>query len=259
MCYVTKQPTDPAMSRELLHPQPGALRANCLRLEAPLRSRAVSSGDLNAWWRLGLAIVGPVATGLFRIRVVGAANVPADGPGVIASNHVSALDGPILAVVVARERRRMTRFVTGAEFFERPAYGWILRLFRQIPIRRGAGDDRALDQAIGTVRSGAVAGIFPEGRVGADPDGALQRGHTGVGRIALAAGAPVVPVAIWGTHDRWPRAGLRRHRPWRTDVVVAFGTPVEPDGSRDAVQLTAAVMDAIGQTLGTARRLRRNG
>ena len=226
----------------------------------PLPSAAMRGpGDLNVWWRLGIAVLGPVARALFRIRVVGAGHVPSDGAAIVASNHVSALDGPILAVVIARERRRMTRFVAGAEFFERPAYGWILRLFRQIPIRRGTGDDRALDEAVGTVRSGAVAGIFPEGRVNAAPDEGLQRGRTGIGRIARAAGAPMVPVAIWGTQHRWPRQGLRRNRPWRTTVAVAFGPPLTVDASDDAMELTARVMDAIDESLDRARNLRGDG
>jgi 1-acyl-sn-glycerol-3-phosphate acyltransferase len=213
-------------------------------------------GDLNVWWRLGLAVLGPVARALFRIRVVGAGHVPSEGAAIVASNHVSALDGPILAIVIGRERRRMTRFVTGAEFFERPAYGWILRLFRQIPIRRGTGDDRALDEAVGTVRSGAVAGIFPEGAVNANPGRGLQRGRTGVGRIARAADVPIVPVAIWGTQHRWPRQGLRWNRPWRTTVAVAFGPPLTADASDDAAGLTARVMDAIDESLDRARHLR---
>jgi 1-acyl-sn-glycerol-3-phosphate acyltransferase len=226
----------------------------------PLPSAAMRGpGDLNVWWRLGIAVLGPVARALFRIRVVGAGHVPSDSAAIVASNHVSALDGPILAVVIARERRRMTRFVTGAEFFERPAYGWILRLFRQIPIRRGTGDDRALDEAVGTVRSGAVAGIFPEGRVNAAPDDGLQRGRTGVGRIARAAEVPIVPVAIWGTQHRWPRQGLRWNRPWRTTVAVAFGPPLTVDASDDAAELAARVMDSIEDSLDRARHLRGDG
>jgi 1-acyl-sn-glycerol-3-phosphate acyltransferase len=229
-------------------------------LRCPLASAAMRGlGDLNVWWRLGLAVLGPVARALFRIRVVGAGHVPSEGAAIVASNHVSALDGPILAIVIARERRRMTRFVTGAEFFERPAYGWILRLFRQIPIRRGTGDDRALDEAVGTVRSGAVAGIFPEGRVNANPDDGLQRGRTGVGRIARAADVPVVPVAIWGTQHRWPRHGLRWNRPWQTTVAIAFGPPITVDASHDAAELTARVMDAIDESLARARHLRGGG
>jgi 1-acyl-sn-glycerol-3-phosphate acyltransferase len=220
-------------------------------------------GDLNVWWRIGLVIAGPVTSALFRIRVVGATHVPTSGPAVIASNHVSALDGPVLAVVIARSRGRMTRFVTGAEFFGRPAYGWVLRLFRQIPIRRGRGDEGALDDAIRTVRDGALAAIFPEGRVNPTPAGGLQRGRSGVARIALPAAAPVVPVAVWGTHDRWPRAGLRRTPPFRTRITVVFGPPLSDDGDatsyEDAAAFTKTVMQAIGRSLDDAREVHDDG
>jgi 1-acyl-sn-glycerol-3-phosphate acyltransferase len=220
-------------------------------------------GDLNVWWRIGLVIAGPLTSALFRIRVLGATHVPASGPAVIASNHVSALDGPVLAVLIARSRARMTRFVTGAEFFERPAYGWVLRLFRQIPIRRGEGDEGALDDAIRTVRGGALAAIFPEGRVNPIPAAGPQRGRSGVARIALAAGAPVVPVAVWGTHDRWPRAGLRRTRPFRTHITIVFGPPLFDDGDPNSYEGTAAftktVMQAIGRSLDDARGVHVDG
>jgi 1-acyl-sn-glycerol-3-phosphate acyltransferase len=218
------------------------------------------SGDLNGWWRLGLAFVGPAARALFRIRVTGIEHVPADGPAIVASNHVSALDGPVLAIVIGRDRRRMTRFITGAEFFAKPTFGWVLRLFRQIPIRRGGGDENALDDAIRTVRSGAIAGIFPEGRVNPAPDDGLQRGRSGVARIALLAGAPVVPVAIWGTQERWPRGGLRWGRPWRPRIAVVFGPPIVGDGSgashEDAGRFTAVVVKAIEEGLEQARAVR---
>jgi 1-acyl-sn-glycerol-3-phosphate acyltransferase len=215
-------------------------------------------GDLNGWWRFGLAVVGPLVRVLFRIRVAGTDQVPSTGPAIVAANHVSALDGVVLAVVVGRDARRMTRFLTGAEFFRKPQFGWALRLFRQIPIRRGTGDEGALDEAIKTVRSGALAGIFPEGRVNAEPDDGLQRGRTGVARIALAAQAPVVPVGIWGTQRRWPRAGLTSRRPWRPTVALAFGAPLTAEGDptvpKDTQRLTALVMHAIEEAVEEARR-----
>lgn len=215
-------------------------------------------GDLNGWWRFGLAVVGPLVRVVFRVRVTGAERVPADGPAVVAANHVSALDGVVLAVVVGRDVRRMTRFIVGAEFFRKPQFGWALRLFRQIPIRRGAGDEGALGEAIGTVRSGALAGIFPEGRLNPDPDGGLQRGKTGVARIALAAKAPVVPVGIWGTQERWPRAGLTWRRPWRRTVGLAFGAPLTGEGdpavTTETQRMTALVMEGIEKAVEEARR-----
>ena len=153
-------------------------------------------GDLNEWWRFGVVVLGGVVRVLFRVRVTGTEHVPMQGPGIAASNHVSVLDGIVLALVIARRRRRMTRFLTAAEFFRKPFYAWALRLYRQIPIRRGEGDEDALDEAVRTVRAGALAGIFPEGKVNPAPEGPLQRGRTGVARMSLATGAPVVPVGI---------------------------------------------------------------
>jgi 1-acyl-sn-glycerol-3-phosphate acyltransferase len=216
-------------------------------------------GDLNGWWRFGIAVVGFVAHIAFRIRVEGVENVPDAGAAIVAGNHLSALDGVALALVVGQRRRRMTRFLAGAEFFSRPLFGWALRSYRQIPLRRGEGDVEALEEAVRTVRSGALAGIFPEGRVNADPATGLQRGRRGAARIALASGAPVVPVGIWGTHLRYPKQGLHVRRPWRPTLVLTFGTPIAPHGDAesadDARRFTDLLMDRIGRQVEEARRL----
>jgi 1-acyl-sn-glycerol-3-phosphate acyltransferase len=214
-------------------------------------------GDLNGWWRFGVVVVGGVVRMLFRVRVTGVDSVPIEGPGIAASNHVSVLDGIVLALVIARRRRRMTRFLTAAEFFRKPFYAWALRLYRQIPIRRGESDEGALDEAVRTVRAGALAGIFPEGKVNPVPEGPLQRGRTGVARMALATGAPVVPVGIWGTQRRWPRSGIRWERPFRTTIALEFGAPVtgegDPDSPQDTQRLTELVMERIADGVGRAR------
>jgi 1-acyl-sn-glycerol-3-phosphate acyltransferase len=216
-------------------------------------------GDLNGWWRFAVALVGFVTRIFFRIRVTGVERVPAVGPAIVAGNHLSALDGIALGLVVGQRRRRMTRFLVGAEFFTRPAFGWALRLFRQIPLRRGEGDLDALDQAVRTIRSGTIAGIFPEGRVNGDPGGGLQRGRRGAARIALASGAPIVPVGIWGTQLRYPKEGLHMRRPWRPTLVLAFGAPIAADGdpasSEDTQRLTELVMQRIAGLVDDAREL----
>lgn len=214
-------------------------------------------GDLNGWWRFGVVVLGGVVRVLFRVRVTGTEHVPMQGPGIAASNHVSVLDGIVLALVIARRRRRMTRFLTAAEFFRKPFYAWALRLYRQIPIRRGEGDEGALDEAVRTVRAGALAGIFPEGKVNPAPEGPLQRGRTGVARMSLATGAPVVPVGIWGTQRRWPRGGIRWQRPFRTTIALEFGAPIagegDPDSPRDTQRLTELVMERIADGVRRAR------
>lgn len=206
-----------------------------------------------------MRIVEPATRALFRIQIEGIEHVPASGRAVLAANHVSSLDGVLLAVAVASRRRRMTRFLTAIEFFRKPMFGWALRAYRQIPIRRGAGDSGALDDAVETVRGGALAGIFPEGLVNPQPEGPLGRGRSGVARIALAAQSTVIPVGIWGTQRRWPRTGLRLVRPWRTRVALSFGRPVElqgdPGSYDDARAATDLVMGHIQTRVAAARAL----
>jgi 1-acyl-sn-glycerol-3-phosphate acyltransferase len=217
--------------------------------------------DLNAWWRGGLALVGPFVAAAFDVDVRGAENVP-PGPAVLAGNHVSALDGPLLAIATGRSIRRMTRFLVAAEFFDRRRFGWALRLYRQIPVRRGAGDADALGEAVRTVSRGALAGIFPEGGVNGDPGRGLRRGHTGVARIALAAGAPVVPVGIWGAQHRWPLPGLHLGRPFRTRVAIVFGRPLQPSGAigspEDMQAFTGEVMSALETQVAAAALVARS-
>jgi 1-acyl-sn-glycerol-3-phosphate acyltransferase len=217
-------------------------------------------GDLNIWWRIGLAIVTPIVWLLFKLRVSGAERVPA-GSAVVAANHVSALDGVLLSVATGNQAHRMTRFLVAAEFFEKRRFGWALRLYRQIPLRRGEGDSEALEEAVRTVKGGALAGIFPEGRVNPDPEAGLLRGHTGVARIALEAEAPVVPVGIWGTQRRWPHRGLRWGRPFRPVVAIVYGAPLPPSGdgtvAADVQGFTSDVMEAIAAEVDVAREAAR--
>jgi 1-acyl-sn-glycerol-3-phosphate acyltransferase len=191
------------------------------------------SGELNGWWRVGVPIVSPIERLLFSVRVDGIEHVPARGPAILAFNHVSVLDGPVLAIETARRLSRESRFLVAAEQFKRPLVGWILRRYDQIPIRRGQGDKGALDEAIATVRRGALAAVSPEGRVNDDGVMGLQRLRSGLARIALPTGAPIVPVGVWGTQLRYPRSGFTVRRPWRPKLGLAFGPPLLPDGDAD--------------------------
>src|SRR6185436_9159675 len=105
------------------------------------------------------------------------------------------------------------------------------------------------------LRGGSVVGIFPEGRVNDEPS--MLRGRTGVARIALAAGAPVVPLGLWGTQTRWPRSGLRWRLLLRPRVAVEIGAPVEPHGDVDSPTdvraFTEDVVRAIDASAAQAR------
>lgn len=182
-----------------------------------------------------------------RLSHLNPERVPGRGAAVLAANHVSMLDGLVLAHAAAICGRE-TRFLVASEFFH-GLTGLGLRLTDQIPIRRGERDSGALDDAIATLRRGALAGVFPEGRVNDDPWGPLQPGRTGVARVALAAGVPVIPVGIWGTQCRWPRGGLHFRRPWRPGVTVAFGDPIEPKGDPSSRKDLEAFRDRVMEGL----------
>ncbi len=176
----------------------------------------------------------PLVHLLFRVRVVGVEHVPARGAAIVAFNHISALDGPALGIELSRRTRRETRFLVAAEFFRKAFFGGVLRSFDQIPIRRGVGDVHALGAALETLRHGAVLAIAPEGAVNPAAPGELQRIRSGVARLALPTGAPIVPVGIWGTQKRWPHGGINWGRPWRPRVAIVFGPPLLPHGDASA-------------------------
>jgi 1-acyl-sn-glycerol-3-phosphate acyltransferase len=137
-------------------------------------------GDLNGWWRFGIAVVGILCRVLFRPRVTGARNIPATGPGIVAGNHVSAIDGVLLALVTAERGQRMTRFLVAAEFFNKKRVAWALRLYRQIPLPRPGRHRRARRGGCDDQRR-SVRRHLPEGKVNPDPRAASNAGGAGSG------------------------------------------------------------------------------
>ncbi len=167
------------------------------------------------------ATLSPIMYGLWRVRVEGRGNVPARGPVIIAASHQAFCDSLFLPLVVWR---RVT-FVAKAEYFDAWHTAWFFKAAGQIPMRRdgGSASERALAAARDVLAKGHVLGIYPEGT--RSPDGQLYRGHTGVARLALGCGAPLVPAALIGTRDVQP-IGARVMRPFKT-VTVRFGSPLD--------------------------------
>ena len=167
-------------------------------------------------------ILTPVLRGVYRVKVRGRSNVPKSGPVILAANHRSFLDSLFLPLVIGR---RVT-FVAKAEYFDSKKTAWFFRGVGQIPIRRegGSASEGALAAATEVLESGGVFGIYPEGT--RTRDGFTHRGHTGVARLAMRTGAPIVPVGIVGTDECQP-INRKLPRLFRT-VQVKFGTPIDP-------------------------------
>lgn len=146
------------------------------------------------------ALLTPFLRFFFRVKVEGLEHIPRSGAAILASNHLSFSDSIFLPLVV---RRRLT-FVAKAEYFDDPKTAWLFRAAGQIPVRRegGSAAQGALDAAREVLERGELFGIYPEGT--RSPDGRLHRGHTGVGRLALDCGVPVLAVAMIGTRDLQP-------------------------------------------------------
>ncbi|MGZ8753183.1 MAG: lysophospholipid acyltransferase family protein [Acidimicrobiia bacterium] len=167
------------------------------------------------------AVLTPLLYGVFRVRVEGRDNIPRTGPAIFAANHRSFMDSLFLPLVL---RRRMT-FVAKAEYFDDRRSAWFFRAVGQIPIRRegGSASQRALDAATQVLEQGGQFGIYPEGT--RTRDGYLHRGHTGVARLALRTGAPLVPVGLIGTDEIQP-TDSKLPKFFRT-VTIRFGAPVD--------------------------------
>lgn len=174
------------------------------------------------------AILTPILRFLFRVRVEGLEHVPASGAAILASNHLSFCDSIFLPLVL---RRRVT-FVAKAEYFDDPKTAWFFRAVGQIPIRRGGGSaaQRALDAARDVLDGGGLFGIYPEGT--RSPDGRLHKGHTGVARLALRCGVPVLPVAMVGTREAQPIGQVVPR--FFVPITVRIGRPITFERYRDA-------------------------
>ena len=169
-------------------------------------------------------ILTPILRMLFRVRVEGADHLPARGPAILASNHLSFCDSIFLPLVL---RRRIT-FVAKAEYFEDKKTAWFFRAVGQIPIKRGGGSasQRALESAKEVLDRGGLFGIYPEGT--RSPDGRLYKGHTGVARLALATGAPIYAVAMIGTREAQPIGQVKPN--FFSPITVRISAPIDVAG-----------------------------
>ncbi len=188
------------------------------------------------YWVFKLALFRPLCYLLFRPWIEGEENIPTRGPAILVSNHISAGDTFLLPAMI---KRRLT-FPAKAELFAGRGFGprivsWFLRNVGQLPMDRSGGRASAssMDGVLGVLAQGELLGIYPEGT--RSPDGRLYKGKTGVARLVLQAGVPVVPV---GMIDSQFVRSKRCVSPLMRRPGIRIGPPL--DFSRYAVGADAA-------------------
>ncbi len=170
------------------------------------------------------AIIKPVLRVIYRIRVEGRANIPRKRAAIIAANHVSFLDSFFIPLVI--NKRKLT-YLAKDDYFRSWKTAWFFRMAGQIPVDRSGGEksEAALNTGLRVLKDGNLLGIYPEGT--RSPDGRLHRGRTGVARLALQAGVPVIPVGLIGTDVVMPKAAKFPRLTGRIEVRVRFGKPID--------------------------------
>ncbi len=171
------------------------------------------------------AVLGPIMRLMFRTRVEGVENIPGDGPVILAGNHLTFIDSVIMPLTCDRQVFFIGKdeYVTGKGLKGR-LMAWFFTGVGMIPVDRdgGRGGVAALMTGRRVLEEGKVFGIYPEGT--RSPDGRLYRGRTGIARLTLMTGAPVVPFAVIGT-DKLQPGGAGLPRPGK--VTVRFGEAME--------------------------------
>lgn len=196
-------------------------------------------------WSLIRAVARVLFLILLHVRVLGRKNLPKKGPFIIASNHLSWTDIPLIPAYLPYKVVAMAK----EETFQ-GNIAWLVRFMGGFPVRRGEGDRQAIRAADEQLKQGKVLLMFPEGT--RSKTRTLAKGHAGLGMIALRSGVPVVPVAVWGSEHV-----LKKFRP---RVTIAFGPPVilKPEGAKitreDINASTEQVMRSIASMLPPAYR-----
>lgn len=174
------------------------------------------------WFLKG--ILKPSLLALYKIRAEGLDNVLRKGPAIIAANHLSFLDSFFIPLVV---KRRKVTYLAKADYFKSWKTSWFFKGAGQISCERGGGSksEQSLQIALDILKDGNLLGIYPEGT--RSPDGRLYRGRTGVARLALAAGVPVIPCGLIGTDVVMPKEAKLPKLTGRPEVRVRFGEPLD--------------------------------
>lgn len=199
---------------------------------------------------IGLAL-GVMKTMKWNVVLDGAEHIPTDGPAVIATNHVGYLDF-VFVGAAARERKRLIRFLAKAEVFKHQVAGPLMRGMKHIPVDRFGRASQAIDDSVAALKRGEIVGMFPESTISRSFVPAA--GKTGAARMAMEAGAPLIPGAVWGS-QRILTKGRPKNFQRDVAITVSLGEPVPYEPSDDPEKVTLVMMERIGELVDRAQRI----
>lgn len=199
-----------------------------------------------------------VATLIYRYRAYGASRIPPTGALLLIANHQSFLDPPAVGLAVTN---RQLDYVARFGLFRSRIFSRIITLFNALPIREDSGDAAAIREILRRLGEGKAVLIFPEGA--RTPDGRMRPFKRGVALLVKRAKCPVVPVAVEGCFDAWPRTN-RMPRIWNASISTAVGDPIDhetlmADGPEAALERLASEVDHMRLALRRQMRRRSRG
>ena len=186
----------------------------------------------------------------WRVTIRGADHVPRSGPAVIATNHIGYLDFTFVGYA-ARPSRRLVRFLAKKEVFDHRVSGPLMRAMKHIPVDRFGTVRQALDDSVAALRRGEVLGMFPEGTISRSFVPAA--GKSGAARMAMEAGAPLIPGAVWGS-QRIMTKGRKNNFQRGVPITVIFGEPIPYEADEPADVVNDRLMQRISELTVEAAR-----
>jgi len=189
-------------------------------------------------YRIGIYLLKLIFYGLLGLRVIGKENIPSEGGLIVAANHISYLDPPLVGV--AMWPYRTLHYIAKKDLFKIPLLGFILRLVNSFPVKRGKPDRVAMRKALELLKAGEAVCIFPEGT--RSRDGRPQEPELGVSLLVLRSGAAVLPVAVINTDKALPRGAIMLHP---AKIRVYIGKPFHPNGQGDPKEVRREIAKEI--------------
>jgi 1-acyl-sn-glycerol-3-phosphate acyltransferase len=207
-----------------------------------------------AWW-LAVPIVRPILLATTKHRWIDGTKIPAEGGFVLVINHISEVD-PLIVAHIVWDHGRIPRYLAKDGLFKNKLLGFFLRAAGQIPVYRASKNAvGAYDAAVAAVDSGKCVVVYPEGTITRDPDLWPMVGKSGAARIALATGAPVIPVGQWGAQRVLAPYAKKPDLFPRKLITMKVGDPVDLSGlaPTDVTAATERIMAAITELVSDVR------